>query len=308
MMLMESAFQVAVTDRAKELAIWATKPPVSAEGSEAWAEQAFANIYADYVTTKVKLSESEEDATIREHLAIVDAASERAFARRTLPDEVFTTNMYVHPDRLEELALIFRDSPGIFSYCPLQPVVAGAYDNLVDIFRIIDQVFIKSNNVRYRYMAFLALRWMQGMSIRDLVRARLEFKKIPDEVKVVNEEIRDLFREIEEEIRYLYVKYTGIYVQVLAQVLIEKGHAQRAEMLLPIHMFLEFGASERVLINLMSLGLSRTSAILLKRTVSLDPNMTLQECRSYLDAVNLSRIAIPAICRAEIARMRGRSD
>lgn len=308
MMPMESAFQVAVTDRAEELAIWATKPPVSAEGSEAWAEQAFANIYADYVTTKVRLSDSEEDAGIREHLAIVDAASERAFSRRTLPDEVFTTNMYVHPDRLEELALIFRDSPVVFSYCPLQPAVAGAYDNLVDIFRIIDQVFIKSNNERYRYMAFLALRWMQGMSIRDLVRARLEFKKIPDEVKVVNEEIRDLFREIEDDIRYLYVKYTGIYIQVLAQILIEKGHTQRAEMLLPIHMFLEFGASERVLINLMSLGLSRTSAILLKRTISLDPNMTLQECKNYLDAVNLSRIAIPAICRAEIARMRGRSD
>ena len=79
-------------------------------------------------------------------------------------------------------------------------------------------------------------------------------------------------------------------------------------MLLPIHMFLEFGASERVLINLMSLGLSRTSAILLKRTISLDPNMTLRECKNYLDAVNISRIAIPAICRAEIARMRGRSD
>jgi DEAD/DEAH box helicase len=308
MMPMESAFQVAITDRAKELAIWATKPPVSAEGSEAWAEQAFANIYADYVTTKVKLSDSTEDAAIREHLTIVDAASEKAFARRTLPDEVFTTNMYVHPDRLEELALMFRDSPVLFSCCPIQPFAAGAYDNLVDIFRTIDQVFVKSNNERYRYMAFLALRWMQGMSIRDLVRARLDFKKVPDEVKVVNEEIRDLFREIEEEVRYLYVKYTSIYIQVLARILIEKGHAQRAETLLPLHMFLEFGASERVLINLMSLGLSRTSAILLRRTVSLDPNMTLQECKNYLDAVNLSRIAIPAICRAEIARMRGRSD
>jgi hypothetical protein len=308
MMPMESAFQVAVTDRAEELAIWATKPPVSAEGSEAWAEQAFANIYADYVTTKVRLSDSTDDAALREHLTIVDAASEKAFARRTLPDEVFATNMYVHPDRLEELALMFRDSPVLFSYCPIQPFAAGAYDNLVHIFRTIDQVFIKSNNERYRYMAFLALRWMQGMSIRDLVRARLDFKKVPDEVKVVNEEIRDLFREIEEEVRYLYVKYTSIYIQVLARILIQKGHAQRAETLLPLHMFLEFGASERVLINLMSLGLSRTSAILLKRTVSLNSDMTLRECKQYLDAVNLNRIAIPAICKAEISRMRGRSD
>ena len=41
-------------------------------------------------------------------------------------------------------------------------------------------------------------------------------------------------------------------------------------------MFLEFGASDRVLINLMCLGLSRTSAILLKRTVSLGSDMTLR--------------------------------
>ena len=62
MMPIESAFQVAVTERAGELAIWATKPPLSADGSEAWAEQAFANIYADYVSTKIRLSDSIADA------------------------------------------------------------------------------------------------------------------------------------------------------------------------------------------------------------------------------------------------------
>jgi hypothetical protein len=308
MMPIESAFQVALTERSEELAIWATKPPLSADGSEAWAEQAFANIYADYVTTKLRISDSIEDASIRAHLAVVDSVSEKLYAGRTLPDEVFTNNMYVHPDRLEELAVIFRNTQTISSLCPLQPFAGGAYDNLVDIFEMIDRVFIKSNNQRHRYFAFLALVWIQGMPIRDLVKARLEYKKIPDEEKVVNEEIRDLFREIEEDLRYRYVKYTSIYLQVLSLVLKEKGEIERAEKLLPLHMFLEFGASDRVLINLMSLGLSRTSAILLQRTVSLASDTTLQECKRYLDAVNLSRISLPAICIAEISHMRGRSN
>jgi replicative superfamily II helicase len=47
---MESAFQVAVHERAKELAGFAAKPPDSADSSEAWAEQAYANIYSDFVT------------------------------------------------------------------------------------------------------------------------------------------------------------------------------------------------------------------------------------------------------------------
>jgi hypothetical protein len=308
MMPIESAFQVALTERAGELAIWATKPPLSADGSEAWAEQAFANIYADYVTTKLRLSDSIQDAFRRSQLAKVDSASERAYAARTLPDEIFTNNMYVHPDRLEELALLFRAAPDISSLCPLQPFAEGAYQNLVDLFRAIDQVFIKSNNLRHRYFAYLALVWMKGMPIRDLVRARLEYRKTPDEAKIVNEEIRDLFREIEEELRYRYVKYTGIYLQVLSLVLKERGEAERADKLLPLHMFLEFGASDKVLINLMCLGLSRTSAILLRRTVSLESDMTLLDCKKYLDAINLSRIQIPAICKAEISRMRGRTS
>lgn len=306
MMPIESAFQIALTERARELAIWATTPPQSADGSEAWAEQAFANVYADYVMTKLRLSDSVEDASIKEHLATVDSASEKAYAARTLPDEIFANNFYVHPRRLEELAATFRNSPLISSLCPAQPFAADAYQNLVDIFAIIDQVFIKSNTLRYRYFAFLALRWIRGMPIRDLVRARLEFKSIPDEEKIVNEEIRDLFREIEEELRFRYVKYTNIYLQVLSLILKEKGETDRAEKLLPIHMFLEFGASDRTLINLMCLGLSRTSAILLKNTVSLHPDMTLQQCKRYLDAINLTRIAIPAICKAEISRLRGR--
>jgi hypothetical protein len=308
MMVIESAFQVALTERAEELAIWATKPASSADGSEAWAEQAFANIYADYVTNKIRLSDSIKDAPLRAHLAAVDAASEKAYASRTLPDAILENNMYVHPERLEELAGIFRHADDLSLFCPVQPFAESAYQNLVSIFELVDQVFIKSNTQRHRYFAYLALVWMKGMPIHDLINARLEFKKTPDDEKIVNEEIRDLFREIEEELRYRYVKYTNIYLQVLSAILIEKGFNQRAEKLLPIHMFLEFGASDKSLINLMSLGLSRTSAILLKRTVSLGSELTTQECKRYLDAVNLSRIAIPAICKAEIARMRGNSN
>ena len=194
----------------------------------------------------------------------------------------------------------------ISSLCPVQPFAEGAYQNLVDIFAVIDRVFIKSDNQRHRYFAFLALVWMKGMSIRELLKARLQYKETPDDEDIVNEEIRDLFREIEDELRYSYVKYTNIYLQVLSAILKEKGDIERAESLLPIHMFLEFGASERVLVNLMSLGLSRTSAILLKRTVSLGSDMTLQQCKRYLEAINLTRIAIPEICKMEISRMRGR--
>lgn len=305
LMQIESAFQLAITERAGELAILATKPPDSADSVEAWAEQAFANIFSDYVSTKTRLSDSTADPSLRAQLAEVDAASEAVYAIRTLPDEVFEKNMYVHPGRIEELAAIFRAAPSLVALCPVQPFAENAWNNLVDQFAIINQVFIKSPTERHRYFAFLALVWIRGMPIRELVRARLEYRHIPDDEKRVNEEIRDLFREIEEEIRFRYVKYTNIYLQVLACVLRERGEAARAESLLPLHLFLEFGASNRVLINLMSLGLSRTSAVLLQSRVSLNSTMTLEDCKRYLEVVNLSRVDLPAVCKAEIARLRG---
>ena len=70
MMPIESAFQVALTERSAELAIWATKLPASAEGGEAWAEQSFANIYADYVTDKVRVSDLTDDEKIKAHLSM----------------------------------------------------------------------------------------------------------------------------------------------------------------------------------------------------------------------------------------------
>jgi hypothetical protein len=304
MMPIESAFQVALTERSAELAFWATKPALSSDGKEAWAEQAFANVYADYVDTGTRLSDTVEDASIRANLAIVDAASEKVYAKRTLENELFTFNMYVHPERLEELAAHFRAADDILVFCPVQPFARDAYKSVVDIFGVIDQIFIKAGNERHRYFAFLALDWMRGKPIRDLVEGRLKYKNIQAEETVVNEEIRDLFREIEEEIRYRYVKYTSIYLKVLSAVLIEKGMKETSDKLLPLNMFLEFGASDKALINLMSLGLSRTSAIYFKRIVSMRDDWTLSECSQYLSAINLSRIDIPKLCKAEISRIQ----
>ena len=308
MMKIESAFHVALTERAAELAIWAVRPALSADGNEAWAEQAYANVYSDFVSTKQRLSDFVKEEPLRKHLADVDAANVTWYESKSLPDELFTRNMYVHPQRLEELAEIFRKADSLSGFIPLVPVADGAYENLANLFGLIDQVFIKSGTQRHRYFAFLALRWMRGVSIRELVRARLEWKKAPDEEKQVNEEIRELFQEIEEELRYRYVKYTSIYGQVLSAILEERGFHDEASKLLPLHIFLEFGASDRVLISLMSLGLSRTSALLLRNSVSLSPEMTTQDCQDYLNAINLERIVLPTICKQEISRIRGRSS
>jgi hypothetical protein len=110
--------------------------------------------------------------------------------------------------------------------------------------------------------------------------------------------------KMEKELRYTYVKYMRLYTDVLRAVLVERGMTSEAEKLLPIHLFLEYGAANQTLINLMATGLSRTSALLFKSAHKLRDDLTPSECQGYLDRVNIDRTELPAICKAEIRRLR----
>jgi hypothetical protein len=87
-------------------------------------------------------------------------------------------------------------------------------------------------------------------------------------------------------------------------VLVDRRLVDEAEKLLPIHLFLEYGAASKTLINLMATGLSRTSALLFNAALRLRDDLTTSECQGYLDRVNIDRTELPALCKAEIKRLR----
>jgi len=87
-------------------------------------------------------------------------------------------------------------------------------------------------------------------------------------------------------------------------MLIEKQQRDLAEKILPIHLFLEYGAASVTLINLIALGLSRTSALLLRSSYGLRDNFTASECQAQIDRINLGSSQLPGLCKAELARLR----
>jgi hypothetical protein len=225
--------------------------------------------------------------------------------RQTLPDETFLRNMYVHPQRLENLAAFLRSQRDISEWMPLIPFVDSRAARLTKIFEAIEQVLVKSPSQRFKYFGFLGSRWMQGTPLRELITDRLAYKKIPNSEKEVNSEISDLFEEIEKTLRFVYVKYMVIYTQILKSILGERGQQALADNVLPIHVFLEFGAATPTLLNLMSIGLSRTTALLLRTSASLNDGLDAHGCKLYIESVNLTRANLPDICKSEIRRLRG---
>jgi hypothetical protein len=303
----ESAYNVAIHERTAELAFYAESLQDSPDANQAWAEHALASIYADNVLYDQQLKSIVTDESLRDQVARIDKIFAELKEKQTLSDDTFLRNLYVHPQRLEDLAIFLREQEDIFQWLPLIPFADPGAARLTKIFQALEETLIKSSSLRYKYFGFLGSRWMQGISLRELITDRLEYRNIPDKEKEVNSEIADLFEEIEKTLRFVYVKYMGIYTQILKTILLERGMEAQAEKVLPIHVFLEFGAATPTLINLMSIGVSRTSALLLKSAASLNDDLDAARCKVYIESVNLTRATLPAICKSEIRRLRGRA-
>jgi hypothetical protein len=302
----ESAYEVAVGVRTKELLDVVKDPPVSAESAAfSWAEQTYARIFAEYVSTGKRLADRPEQDARQEFPEIDKVSSE---LKRTLPDDVFLTNYYVHPTRLETLARHFRGLPDLRSALPTYPWSPRSYYRLRDIFTVLNELLIHSPKRAHEYHAFLAIEWMKGSSLKQLVSNKLEWARVSNDSAEINTAIRELFDDLESELRYKYVKYTKIYHDVLKAVLGERGMAKEADGLLPIHLFLEYGAASQTLINLMAIGLSRTSAILFKSFLSLRDELDSARCQEYVESINIERSNLPAICKTEIARLKRKRD
>lgn len=308
----ESAFEVAVKERTPELLQFVKEPPDSPESAAlSWAEQTYARIYAEFTSSGKRLADfaGPLDQKIREQFAQIDAHS--AQFRRTLPDELFANNFYVHPIRLETLAGFFRSQSDIQTWIPGSPYERSSFARFTRIFQKLEELILRFGTLRYRYLAPLAVKWMQGQSLKELIVDKIRYEQenyntfdgARDRDRV-NDLIRGLFEDIEKELRYTYVKYMRLYSDVLRAVLVERGLTDEAEKLLPIHLFLEYGAANQTLINLMATGLSRTSALLFKAAHRLRDDLTQSECQGYLDRVNIDRTELPALCKAEIRRLR----
>jgi hypothetical protein len=119
--------------------------------------------------------------------------------------------------------------------------------------------------------------------------------------------IFELISTIEGVIRYRYAKYTRAYSDVLAQALREKGQQEAAESRVPIYLHLEAGAFNQVPMSLMSLGLSRVTALVLAKRVVLPGDATPEQCLELCKETlrNSPRLKISPTMRREIDSVLG---
>jgi hypothetical protein len=188
---------------------------------------------------------------------------------------------------------------------PLMPVDDGAWGRLIVIFQRINKHLYPAFTpaVRVNQQALVTISWWKGLSLARIISARETYytdKNIPFQLPSM---IRDTMELVEQIARFRAPKYLACYLDILK---IHLAAVNKMDLLpddLRLDLYLEFGVSTTTLLSLMSLGLSRMSAVELYGKMARD-NMNALECTAWIkeNADRLDLLSLPRAVVGEIKR------
>lgn len=304
----KSAFQSFVengTVRDAAIAVLDRTAPISIVEDRNRVEQFLGKAFSEFTLRDLKLSESPRISTdLHTAMVPIETRLEALRSQLKVPEDVCSKNAVISPTLLNDLWERFGQglTPQMI---PVDPVQPGAIEHFRTIFQVIAEVFIGTENNSWKYFSALGYRWVMGDSLKELIDNRIKFYKVEAERKAVNKTIRELLDDIEQTLRFTYVKYLKAYADVLRAYLIHLGRQDIADKLAPWDLYVEFGARDKVLLMLMSIGVSRTTAIAIKRAITSGSDISREDCWKKLLSLPLKVLNIPAVCKVEIRQLTG---
>ncbi|NJO53437.1 MAG: DEAD/DEAH box helicase [Bacteroidales bacterium] len=298
------ALEAGVVDRLDDLV--ATMRDDDSEHRDADLETLFVRLLDDHTrgelpTTLARLAiAGVPDASTQRVRKAVDEAA----VALTLPVEVVRQSPNLSPHRQQSLhaALLSAagtDKSAARQLIPAHPREAGAYDSYSTILKRCHThlLGIQEADRRHAYHAVMAVFWMKGIPLPQIIARAIERKRDQHTRRV----IRDTLDTIEKVIRFEVVRLMSCYCAVLSHVFDEIGFPELSKSIPTLALYLEVGASDRSMISFMSLGLSRvTAAIITEATVNKD--MTTSEARAWLEREQLEAYDLSPILIEEIRR------
>ncbi|WP_419877551.1 DEAD/DEAH box helicase [Brevibacillus centrosporus] len=218
-----------------------------------------------------------------------------------IPKEVILHNPGISPIALQNLLQYFENYESEVE--DLIPVLPESDDALTNYIKLVDRIsrYLSGDSEKLNYPhALLVLYWIRGDSLSLIINKNWRYWK--NHGKNLAQVIRDTMRDIEEYARFKFVKYSSCYIDVLKYYLMSIDREDLVEKIPSLNIWLEFGASQLTQVSLMSLGLSRTSAIAVSELIVAD-GLTVKECIQWLFALNLAGTDLSPIIMEEIRQV-----
>lgn len=227
-----------------------------------------------------------------------------------VPAEIYRAHAGISPVAMQQLLTYFRQHQEPESLVLLLPEKGGADKSylkaLTRVRNHLKAPFSPSGGYLHA-QAILIREWMRGRPLPRLISKRIEYEKKAHPTKkeetLIAAAIRNTMRDVEQFARFQAPKYLTCYVDILAFYLAEsKSEVTMPEM--DLSMMLEMGVARTSELSMMTLGLSRASAIALQK-YAMDDAMTREEVIVWLREQDIDTMDIPALVREEIARVVG---
>ncbi|MFV8258778.1 DEAD/DEAH box helicase [Bdellovibrio bacteriovorus] len=273
-------------------------------GNKEGVENTFMKVFSDYKdgNNQSFLPElsSERQSELLASIQVIDQ-------KISIPSELFSKNPSVSvlcQQTLYDLLTVgIIDRETASSYIPPHPL-AYSFPKNMEFFTRMHDVFLQGRANLLKYFAYNSTGWMCGKPISSMISNRVKHFEDKGQEFDINETVRWVFERIEKDLRFTYVKFSKCYYDILCWVFDEKNFGDLKESIPTIPLYLEFGASSKNMIQLISIGLSRTTAALLDPHLP-KPDMPKVELENWLVGRKWLGINLPLICVREIKRVMG---
>lgn len=270
-----------------------------------YGEAILGKVFCDFVRGGRDLAESPWKT--QSNAAVLAETARRVSALSvTLPDELLDANRAVRPDRLQRHHDFLSRLPSVLPYVPSVPRDKAGYAKLEAIIKLLCENFAEDETKFYRRWTWLSVQWVYNQPLREIIKQDLAKPVHPTGPQTTTARIRVLMEHIEVQLRFRLVKYFIAHTTILEHILRGRGNTAAADALEPFHVYLECGATDRIALSLMALGLSRATALALRNKLRFPDNASPEDCLAVVAAVNLATLAIPALCVRELKDLLGR--
>jgi hypothetical protein len=271
-------------------------------GDQADLEAAFARLLADHM--KGRLTETLNRCGVSaEGQTRLKSALGVAQGRVTLPVEVIAASPTVSAIRQQRLSKYLTSEikgggiPRLRDLIPNHPRDPDSFRVLSEIYRIChEQILTLAAPKLHVRMAAISLKWMRGEPLPEIIDENHKRKG-----GKISSSIRGTLNDIEQEIRFKYLRLTSCYIAILAHVLMSTGHSEYLGSLSSLPSYLEMGASDQTMISFINLGVSRMTARMLSE-LSMDKEMGPTAALQWLKAQDIPSIATSPLIQADIER------
>ena len=147
-------------------------------------------------------------------------------------------------------------------------------------------------------LAILLINWMRGQPLAKIIASRVTYNNQRSQPESLSSVIRATMADVEQIARFEAPKFLGCYVDVLRHHFGDDLPESVSD-LPDIGMMLELGVSRVTELSLMTIGLSRTSAVSLSEYIS-DDDLDPGQCVEWLTGAELGALDLPVLVRREI--------